>query len=285
MKKFRIFSFILSLVLSVSICGCTKKDDENKDESKATLVNKNGQYYIQFDEIDKNINESFTNSVTEECITFSSMDEFYSKVTNVDFSEEEVDIMFRSFPNDDNGIRVCDMDRLYQPILPNDAVVDNVRWYGDAYVTSWVASDGASGSIQVFDREEDFYRIMNALRPDNFYEKEHVEVLDYSEDQNSKYTMKKWTFTTTTDSGQYKFREEQYETDSADSHCKIIIIYRLESNDKYSEGMVFSDTIPHRLHVFGNNGDKYWINDSISIVSDIDIDWLMSFDIEPYVAE
>ena len=285
MKKNRIFSFILSLVLSVSICGCTKKANENRDESKATLVNKNGQYYIQFDEIDKNIKDSSANSKIAEYIYFSSMDEFYSKVNDLNFSEEEFDIMCRSFPSDDNGIKVCDMDNLYQPVLPYNTVVDDIVWGGNSYVTTWNAPEVACGIVEILNTEDDFYKVMNSVRPDNFFEKEHVEVLDYSESQNDKYIMKSWIYTTNSETGKSKFRQEQYETVSTDAYYKVIIRYSIESDVDFGYEVSYSDTIPHRTHIFCNSGDKYWYSEFYNIESALDIDWLMSFDIEPYVAE
>ena len=283
MKKIRIFSFILSLVLSVSICGCTKKDDENRDESKATLVNKNGQYYIQLDDNAGN-NASYDSSKIIQYIYFSSMDEFYSRVTESNFSEEEIDIM-HGFSRDDNGIKVCDMDDLYQPVLPYNATVENIAWTGDEYTTLWSSTEVASGLFYVLDTENELSNTMERLCPDSFFDQEYVEVLDYSESQSNKYIRKTWVFTTTTEYGETKFRREQYESISNGRNYKAIVNYRIASTVDYGYEVKMSDTVPDTIYIFCNSGNKYWYNLITDVDDTIDIDWLMSFDIEPYVAE
>ena len=282
MKKNRIFSFILSLVLSVSICGCTKKANENRDESKATLVNKNGQYYIQLDDNAGN-NASYDSSKIIQYIYFSSMDEFYSRVTELDFSEEEIDIM-HSFSRDDNGIKVCDMDNLYQLVLPNDASVENIAWSGNEYVTLWNSPSVTQGMAFMLNTEGRFQNEMAAALPDDYFEQENIEVLDYAEVQNTGYTTKKWTYNHMTVDGKFKKRIEVYETDAIDLYRKIIIRYTIEKPDANSD-IVCSDTIPFDVSVFTKRENKYCWNLMTKIEDPLDIDWLMSFDIEPYVAE
>ena len=65
----------------------------------------------------------------------------------------------------------------------------------------------------------------------------------------------------------------------------IRLTYDLESTVNYFSEHRFSDTIPADVTIFSNNGEKYWYCDFLNIECALDIDWLMSFGIEPYVHE
>jgi len=279
MKKFRVLSFILSFVLALSVCGCTKDINEKSEDLSLALVNKNGQYYIQLGNVSVS-DEGLANSESVEYIHFSSMDEFYTRVTEMDFSEEELK-KIRGFRKDENGIIVCDMDNLYRMVLPNDVTLENIAWYGDGYATVWSSSSVAKGSAFLYNSEKRFENTMRDTFSDDIFDRDDIEVLNYTETQNSDYEIKKWTYNYITEEGSFKSRTEVYDGYNNGMRNKIIIKYALDRQANYESG---SDSIPKEVNIFTQGDDWYCWNVMIGVESPLDIDWLMSFGIEPYVA-
>ena len=167
-------------------------------------------------------------------------------------------------------------------VLPYDVTLENIAWYGDEYATVWSSSSVAKGRAFLFNSEKRFENTMRDIFSESDYESENVEVLDYAETQYAGYEIRKWTYNYMTEEGIFKKQTEVYDGYSNGMHNRIIINYVLNRPSGYEAG---SDNIPKTVNIFTQGDGWYGWNVMTGVESPLDIDWLMSFGIEPYVAE
>lgn len=280
MKKLRFLSLILSMVLCVAVCDFAKA---RSNEPPREIICVDGKYYLEFpDELEKPIGCGM-----QKYIYYSSMDEFYSKVTSLDFSEKEVSRMRNNFSHNDIGIYLCDMNNLYQPILPDDCTVENIAWTGNQYYVVWSSDKIIEGHFSLLKTYDIFEKRLRDSYNEEYFQRDNVEVLEYYENCTDTYKMVGRKYVVTTEYGQTTFRKECYER-LDDSNYKAVIEYIIESDaDYYKKYIRMSDVIPYDIRILGNDGTSYWEQHIFTdyIKDAVSPDWLMSFGIEPYIPE
>ncbi len=93
-----------------------------------------GEYYLLFS-TDKNIVSSQIGS-----ISFDSVDAMLAAIKNNRFEKWQYDIMRSSFPKDENGIKVFDIDHAVDPAMPDGLHVASVEWVGQSYSIELVSN-------------------------------------------------------------------------------------------------------------------------------------------------
>ncbi len=67
-------------------------------------------------------------------LRFDSLEEFVDTVKNQDFSEDQLSAAKYLFgPEEQNGFRICNMDKIYAPRLPSGMKINWVIWEGQNY--------------------------------------------------------------------------------------------------------------------------------------------------------
>jgi len=279
MKRYKIITFILTIAILLSVYAGAK---ENTVVPDPALVKIDGQYYIQL----ADYGDGGSCCQIAKYIQFSSMDEMYTRIKNLDFTEEEFDDMCDNFRRTDNGLKILDIDNLYQPKFRADVSLDRIDWYGDGYVTSWSTPDNGSGTFWLYDEEKDLLAWKDERYfSEAFFDRENIDVLDCSESETDEYTRTKRTYMLYNDRGfDKKYIREEYKFVNGNSFCDVMIRYDCGSPAN-SLLIPEDDQVPAEVHVFAGNGDVYWYNMMYGkdIKSEVYIDWLMSFDVENYI--
>ncbi len=226
-----------------------------------SLIERDGIHYLVFD--DRSIYSNSTSQVAG--IYFASMAEFKDLVTNGKLSRSQKCVIAGAFygqGHDENGIVICDFDRLYAPILPEGTYVHHVTWGGNR---------GGDSYYVEFENDSDYGYVC-------FYYSQE----DYLQEFNFRYTNMGRSFTTTIE------RTEQLEDRNATAiyydGVQKRIRYTLDNDgqemivDEYYYGTNFK-----RITVYCPNAEiPYFIHiDTPS--SRPSVEWLLEFGVEPYV--
>ncbi len=118
------------------------------------------QFYLNFNESHKATSAEIS-ACQEAGITFESLADFKDKLINGKLTASEQITMQAAFPKDENGILMCDLTQLYEPVLP-----DGTASYSWVYWKGGAALSFAYGSHMVSLTTKDEYR--------NFFQTEYV---------------------------------------------------------------------------------------------------------------
>lgn len=99
-----------------------------------TVSQVSGQYYLNFKDGYKASAEDIK-GCEQANITFDSLADMKSKLQNGNLSTSEQIIMQAAFPKDENGILMCDLTKLYEPILPDGVSYSKVSWSGGTAIS------------------------------------------------------------------------------------------------------------------------------------------------------
>lgn len=267
MKTFKICVFLLSILLIFSSCGDRENASEDLTNNSLAECRVDSTKYIYFD----------------------SIDEFYSKIESSDFTDEELEMINYnvSLYKDYKGEYVCSTDDIYKLILPLNVEFGEVAWYGRGYLMGWEDPENAIGIMHLVD-EDEYYEWMNRryyndllFAGNDLSGLEDYEILNFTEAEYDGYSLKTVEFIK--DSS--KSRIEKYEAVRDDTEYIVFLEYFLDYTGEFEslENRV-SETVPYSVNIYGKTGDQYWFNDLGNIREDaeIDIEWLLSFDIEKY---
>lgn len=88
------------------------------------------QFYLNFNESHKATSAEIS-ACYEAGITFESLTDFKDKLINGKLTASEQITMQAAFPKDENGILMCDLTQLYEPVLPDGTTLSSyVYWLG-----------------------------------------------------------------------------------------------------------------------------------------------------------
>ena len=99
-----------------------------------TVSQVNGQYYLNFKDGYKASAEDIK-GCEQANITFDSLADMKSKLQNGNLSGSDQIIMQAAFPKDENGILMCDLTKLYEPVLPDGVSYSRVSWSGGTEIS------------------------------------------------------------------------------------------------------------------------------------------------------
>lgn len=129
------------------------------------IVHEDGNYYLV---ISNNESEDLANEASGQImgsvIYFASMDEMVSDINTGNFTKDEME-MISSFETDDAGrIIICDLSKLYVPILPDSVTVKKIKWTGTSYTYYLRCGDGEQfhsmkiyNSVESYNHDVDYY--------------------------------------------------------------------------------------------------------------------------------
>lgn len=133
MKKAVKFTF--SLILAVVLCvGCTVREKQPYISNKYVLEYEGDKCYMCFEGESKPKENDGTCIITEPVIGLPSLVDFKDSLLNHKFTEEQLNTI-RSYFNkgDNNRIEICNPNKLYQAVCPEDLEFKYFYWQGLTY--------------------------------------------------------------------------------------------------------------------------------------------------------
>lgn len=241
------------------------------------------QHYIVFEDQSK-YEAKHNMGVQLQSIEFdyiNSVEEFKNIVLQGKLSDYEKRIIVQSFPKDDIGIKICDFNNLFEPVLPENVTVKSVCWSGIEYSYRINIENGVSGFIHYYSKET-FWRLYEEKFEDRFFNTNAMvtsrEYLD-SETQKIYY-----------ETSLARLMVLRYELESEMKASFIDKTYMLEVGHSY---VTPSATVPYYIDVFGydRNDTMLFVEDGFcfykvhlsNLTEDLDFSWLLQFGLSPYV--
>ena len=253
MKK---LSILLTTLLVISILtGCSS--------SNYQLIQDGENYYIHLSQTDNN---TFNSSGLEVApsITFHSIEEMKSDILTGNFTEDELKEISRFDRNSSGNIVICNISKLYEPILPNDINEYTISWSGNSY-----RFNPKSASMAIYHR---------AISKEK-YDTEVARISDYIINHADHIVSE-----TTSESSRSVTCIEHIRNDRTIQKTFTTLIadnktvhieefYHLET----------SESTPEYIHVYGLNNGQYFSVYLARMSTRPSVEWLSQFGIREYV--
>ena len=188
-------------------------------------------------------------------------------------TKRQADIIKASFPEDSNGIKICNPDRLYKPVLPDNLEYDEVSLSGEMY--SFLVNSNSNFSLaffhymtkDVFDRS-----LKNEF---DLYSNHLITITSVQDEMFDNLFTKTYYYYTKN----CEMKSIAYTIDSNGKKLQILEKYTLKA---YVSGLQVSNTIPDSVYVFGTDNNLYFelcIHDPTSRPT---VNWLSQIGIEEF---
>lgn len=247
--------------------------DKNDNQPKLTydIIEINGQYYLNFNNYSKEQGTT-TNGFALDFIEFSSISELKSTIKSGTLQGWQLDIIKESFPKDDtNGIKICNINNLYRPILPTSMKNTSVAWMGENY-TFVIESEIANGDFHYHTKEQ----------YDGRYKKNYSDRLSSSsvtvKNEGTTSERNATIYDISTSAGDFQFI--RYSLSTASKTLVVDEIYRLRMND---ESLATSANTPYFITIYGIENGVHFVVELSELEERPSVEWLMSFGIKEYV--
>ena len=226
--------------------GTVKPDAILAENENYTLRTVSGAYYLTWkDKALSTKTEEPSGQVQDvelAALSFASVDELIEKIQNNSFTKSELDVI-KTFPKDENGIKIPNIDQMFDAVYPDGTTRACVYWYSEEY-SFLFNSPYAEGTMLHVKTQKSFQTFFEDEYT-NLFKKFPVTSQKHSEDQNAD------EFYYQTSMG--KFKEVRYTLPSGDLVAKR---FCLESIDP---DLLTSETLPIRVSVYHNGEDCCYI--------------------------
>ena len=307
MKKF--FLILLVFTLTVTLCsgliGCSKKlenanqgdvlgtqqdsittnemllnninsndtDSNDTDQSGIEsadymLMEQSGLYYIVFDSISDYQGEGQNELANLE---FKSLAALKNSVTNGKLENWQKKVIATSFKKNDVGILTCDFNKLLEPKMPGECVIDGVSWSGESYSFYISTSSEIFGFVHSYSYDQ-YYEIYEKDF-ENYFDKSTITVKETLIADDGKVVT-----TYSTSAGDLMQVRWTYKVGQ-----KTIVVdetYRLSMGD---ETLTTSDMVPTNVTLYCTEPGAYYVVDLFGFVEKPSDEWLMQFGMTQYV--
>lgn len=231
------------------------------DDNMVFIKDENGCYVV-IDDLYKYSNSSYGGSQLA-YIPFESMKKFKDTITNgllTDSDKELIAWAVRVYSDN----KTCDLNNLYEPIMPQGSNAGEVGWYVDYYSFNIRKDEVYKGHIKVF--TENDYNTFYIRDYENFLdEKDTVTKVENIDGVETIYYY--WSH--------YSYKNVRYTLQSGN---KTVIV-----DKKFDLGK--SETVPYDIKLYCVEGNKYYIVNFDKVYEDPSDDWLLQFGLKRYVDE
>lgn len=276
-------AFAVMLLCLMLLSGCTaptvvpsdnpKHTDNTPIEEKTEVfaIKQIGDNtYINFDAGNEYQYPEFVQLAT---VQFKSLAEMKNAIKNNKFTPSQAAIIKTFFPKDSNGIKICNPDRLYKPVLPDNLEYDEVSLSGEMY--SFLVNSNSNFSLaffhymtkDVFDRS-----LKNEF---DLYSNHLITITSVQDEMFDNLFTKTYYYYTKN----CEMKSIAYTIDSNGKKLQILEKYTLKA---YVSGLQVSNTIPDSVYVFGTDNNLYFelcIHDPTSRPT---VNWLSQIGIEEF---
>lgn len=155
------------------------------DEKDYSIVQRDGQYYLVFD--DPSIYKNLVNGKSHLMLAvphFDSVKELRDTVLNGKLNAWDKYITLSGHQKEKIGVPICDFYHLYVPSLPQGGSVGGVSWGGETYSCSIDFENGISGYYR-FDTEDGYNQIY-ASEYEAFFDRELITVTKKGQTEDGK---------------------------------------------------------------------------------------------------
>ena len=234
-----------------------------------TLVADESGCYIRFlDEYAASDEDKLACSVIE--ISFDSMADLVAGFQNNQLNEHQRIILQASFPMNEKGIEICDLNHLYDAVLPDGTCVSSVTLHGETYDCFVKGELFKSGSVSYVedwttskDRMYDWSKGATVTREeDSTFDGVPCRIVEY---YNSTQT----------------YRDIFVETDHEGKKVDMVLRYLLEDKRPFPERV--SDTAPWNVRMYCEDNGVFYDISLKELTETPSYEWLSSFGLTPYV--
>lgn len=244
---------------------------------KYTITDHQNGWRINF--VDGNDLESSVGGAQSGEIKFSSVEEMRSAFLNDTLTEQQIATIRQAFADDVTGIYLCDLNALYEPILPDGASPAYVSLTGTSYTFHVGATEQyASADIYVASSGKYLYLSNYAREP---HSADYTSVIERSDTQFGDTPCE--TIEYVYPNSGATFRDHILSLSQDGVQTEIIISYRLvgptPSFIEYRE----SETLPADVWIFQEVGELRFVYHISNLEIAPTVEWLSSFGVTPYV--
>jgi len=265
----RILALVFTVFLLFSLTACRSvvcKTDQ------CEIYKQGSKYYLKFPRNSASGSEgSASSSQIAHLPTASTIAEMKQKVASANFTKEEVETL-RSYAKD-GVLELNRLDKWYEPVLPHNASVTSVYWYGDSYTIDFQA-DGILGYIRVWENAETY----NALFKDeytDYFSRDTFEIISQETVEERKATVTDFT----TFAGRLK--DIRYLLNLTTANIYVSETYWVQMDDPY---LYESETIPKFIGLYGTATDGAHFTGYITCLTERPTeDWLSQFGLREYI--
>ena len=136
--------------------------------TRFTLSKVDGRNYLNFD----GGNASY--SSIKGIVYFETVDAMVTAIRTNSLSPAQCETIRNSFPRDENGIRIIDVDHVCDPLLPDELTVRGVDWEGPSYLFPFDDENNVTGYLNVLSPED--YATVFAKEYAEFFNREQITV-------------------------------------------------------------------------------------------------------------
>ena len=237
-----------------------------------TVTQVSGQYYLNF--LDGNDDHTGSNpSLSITTVSFPSVAAMKQAILTSSFTQTELQIIKNSFSKNEDGIIICDLNQLYEPVLPEGYTLAGVTWNGAEYELKIKGNESSEGGYIQFKKP-------NAWDSVYQYEMDLLKKFKILQQESGTFDgASSETYVYTTSAAKLKDVYLTIPSENGSTPTRVILHYCLEHSDpEYS----VSDTIPRRVEIYGeDNGQHFKV--LLSSPTAPTVEWLSSFGITPYV--
>ena len=234
-----------------------------------TLVADESGCYISFlDEYAASDEDKLACSVME--ISFDSMADLVNGFRNNQLNEHQRIVLQSAFPMNEKGIKICDLNRLYDAVLPDGTYVSSVMLHGETYDCFVKGDLFKSGSLSYVDdwttskdRMYDWSKGATVTREEkSTFDGVSCRIVEY---YNSTQT----------------YRDIFIETEKDGKKVDMVIRYLLEDKRPFPESV--SDTAPWNVRMYCEDNGVFYDISLKEFTETPTYEWLSSFGLTPYV--
>lgn len=235
------------------------------------IIEEEDEYFIVFNDEEITNNEHFQNGWDSLTIKFASLSELREKVATNSLSDSQKAHIRRVFPRDDTGaIKICNLGKLYSPILPERFEITGVYWYGEIYTFD-------------FENEQEFGYVTYCTEETYLQEYEY-EYEDFFNRDNISLSRRKQIEDRNAEEFYYEtlagsFKQVRYTLTTENKTLIIDETYRLFT---IHSDLSTSDTVPSRIGIYGIDNGVYFIVSLNDLIERPSVEWLLSIGMELY---
>lgn len=205
-----------------------------------------------------------------------------------------------TFPQDTNGIPVCNPDQLYRPVMPAGiGPVKYICWMGTYYSFSYAGVEDLCGSVDVICYDMSYYQAtgLEGRDPRAYMRNSSEKAFERypGDNENGEYnsTVVSREISTyegqpcesvTTTSSLTTNRSTRLTVQDGDRSVTIVMEYLIACDSEWQQkfDLQVSDTVPWSVFMYWDNGtDSYQVN-IYHLVESPTLEWLLSFDVAAY---
>ena len=256
------YLLIFAIALAILICVYSY--------NRYQLFKADGRYYIIYKGQQEPTNPNGLIQEEAPAIYFTSTKEMKEDILKGTFTKEELKELSRFHRDKGGAIRVCNLDKLYEPTYPAD-LNPTVRWHGYYYTWEFDSDVSSSSFVMSFNTYPDY--------PDA-YELWHLGPLAYRRENAD--IIKSVTTTSDRNATVIKYT-------TADNRTIKSFWYKIESGDKTllveeRHDLTFEITFKkYCIDIYGKQGDKYFRVINIETTERPSVEWLSQFGLQEYV--